>query len=171
MPITLRQNEELIKVVRQHVIFLIPIFFTWPLLIIVMFLIRYLANFNFFGYWSLALPSSILIVVLIILYKLYIWKNNAMIITNQRVIKNEQFGFFSKTVTELIYKDILEISYSKDGMNASIYDYGDLKIRTASENDIIFEKIADPDETVEFINNIRQSGTLYQPAADNPGNV
>ena len=157
MSIILRQNEELIKVARKHKMFLLPVFFTWPLIVVGLFLARYLLNFDFFGYWSWVLILGVLIVVFIILQKYFIWKNNALIITNQRVIENEQHGFFSKTVTELLYQDIAEITYSKHGMNALLYDYGDLKIRTAVENEIILKKIADPDETVELINNIRQS--------------
>lgn len=156
MSIILRQNEELIKVVRKHWMFLMPVFFTWPLIIIGLFLSRYLLNFGFFGYWSWVIILGVLVVAFIILQKCFIWKNDALIITNLRVVENEQHGFFSKTVTELLYQDIVEITYSKHGMNASLYDYGDLKIRTAAENEIILEKVAEPDETVELINNIRQ---------------
>jgi hypothetical protein len=86
---------------------------------------------------------------------------DALIITDQRVVENEQRGFFSKTVTELLYRDILEISYSKEGMSSSLYNYGDIKIRTASENELVFEKIPNPAEVVEVINRIRQDN---QPA-------
>ena len=161
MSIILRQDESLIKVAHRHVIFLLPIFFVWPLIIIAVFIGRYFFKLEFFGYWSVILVIIILLVVLIILYKCYIWRNNALIITSQRVIKNEQRGFFSKTVTELLYHDILETSYSKEGVVASIYDYGDLQIRTASENKIIIEKIASPDKIVELINRIRY-GNLPQ---------
>ncbi len=163
MPIILRQDESLIKVAHRHVIFLLPIFFTWPLIIVAMFIVKYFLNFDFLGYWSLALIIVILIVVFIILYKCYIWRNNALIVTNQRVIENQQRGFFSKTVTELLYHDILETSYSKEGMVASLYDYGDLQIRTASENKIVIEKIADPDKVVELINKIRHGDLAAEP--------
>lgn len=166
MPIILRQNEELIKVARQHVMFLMPVFFTWPLIVVALLIGRYFLHFDFFNYWNWTLVFAILVVALIILYKYYIWLNNALIITNQRVVKNEQRGFFSQTVTELLYQDILEISYSKQGMNASLYDFGDLQIRTASENQIIVEKIADPDGTVELINKVRRVGLSPVPIGD-----
>lgn len=100
---------------------------------------------------------AVLLVLLMILYKCYIWRNNALVITNQRLVENEQRGFFSRTVTELLYRDILEVSYDKKGINASMYGYGDLKLRTAAENEIVFEKIPKPDETVEMINKVRQN--------------
>lgn len=164
--IILRQNEKLIKAVRRHKMFLMPIFFTWPLIVVGLLIVRHGIDFTFFGYWRWVLILSVLLVLLVILYKWFIWRNNALIITNQRVVENEQRGFFSKTVTELLYRDIREISYSKDGMNASIYDYGDLKMRTAADNDIIIEKIANPDETVELINQIRQGGKLSESDGD-----
>lgn len=164
MPIILRQDESLIKIAHRHVIFLIPIFFTWPLLIVAAFVARYFLNFYFFGYWGLVLAILIFIVTLVIIYKFYIWRNNALIITSQRVIKNEQRGFFSKTVTELLYHDILETSYSKEGVAASVYDYGDLQIRTASENKILIEKIAGPDKVVEMINRIRHGDLPVGPS-------
>ncbi len=160
MPIILRQNENLVKVVRKHVMFLLPVFFTWPLIIIALVLVRYLAHFDFFGYWPLVLAFAVLLVLLIVLYRFFIWRMDALIITDQRVVENEQRGFFSKTVTELLYRDILEISYTKEGMVASLYNYGDIKIRTASENELVFEKIPGPAEVVEVINRIRQTGNV-----------
>lgn len=156
MPIILRQNEKLIKTVRRHKMFIAPLFFSWPLFIVGLLFVRYFLEFNFFGYWGWMLAIVSLVVILIILRKLYIWKNNALIITSQRVIENKQGGFFSKKVTELLYNDIMEISYNKEGLAASLYDYGDLKIRTASENEMVIKEIAKPDETVELINQIRQ---------------
>ena len=160
MPIILRQNENLVKIVRKHVIFLLPVFFTWPLIVVALVLVRYLASFDFFGYWLLVLAFAVLLVLLIVMYRFYIWRMDALVITDQRVVENEQRGFFSKTVTELLYRDILEISYSKEGVISSLYNYGDIKIRTASENEIVFEKIPNPAGVVEVINRIRQDGQL-----------
>jgi len=160
MPIILRQNENLVKIVRKHVMFLLPVFFTWPLLVVALVLVRYLAHFDFFGYWPLVLAFTVLLVLLIVLYRFFIWRMDALIITDQRVVENEQRGFFSKTVTELLYRDILEISYVKEGVTSSLYNFGDIKIRTASENELVFEKIPAPAEVVEVINRIRQSSQL-----------
>jgi len=156
MSIILRQNENLVKIVRRHPMFILPVFFTWPLIIVALILVRYLAHFDFFGYYHLVLAFAFLVVLLVILYKLFIWRMDALIITDQRFVENEQRGFFSKTVTELLYQDILEISYTKEGLNASLYNFGDIKIRTAAENELVFEKIPNPAEVVEIINKIRR---------------
>ena len=166
MSIILRPNEELIKASRRHVVFFIPAFFPWPILIVFVYLVRYIFDLNFSGYWFETLICVILLVALVILYKYYIWHSNALIITNQRVVENKQHGFFSKTVTELLFRDIREISYDKNGMNASIYDYGDLKMRTAADNEIIIEKISKPDEIVELINRVRQGNKISNDDGD-----
>lgn len=155
MSIILRENEHLVKFVRQHKMFLMPAIFGWPWLVVGLVLIRYLADFDFFGYWPWVLLASLLTVLLIILYRIFIWKRNALIITDQRLVENEQLGLFSKTVTELLYEDVRQISYDKRGVNASLYDFGDIKIRTASDNEIVLPQIAQPDEVVDTINKIR----------------
>lgn len=162
MSIILRPNENLVKIVRKHAMFLMPVFLTWPLIIVVLVLVRYLAHFDFFGYWPFVLIFAILLILVIVLNRFFIWRMDALIITDQRVVENEQRGFFSKTVTELLYRDILEISYNKEGITASMYNLGDIKIRTASENEVVFEKIPDPAGVVEAINRIRQGS---QPQA------
>jgi len=155
--IILRQNEKLVKVVREHWMFLIEVFFTWPWILVGLVFVRYLLNFNFFGFWNLVFIFAVVVIGFIVLYRYFIWRMNALIITDQRVIENLQQGFFAKSVTELLYQDILEISYSKQGLNATLYGYGDLKIRTAAKNEVVFERVPNPDQVVTLINNIRQA--------------
>ena len=119
MPIILRQNEQLIKVARQHVIFLMPAFFSWPFVIVGFLAVRYALGFDFFGYWGCASLCRVL-VTMVVLYKYYIWRNNVLIITNQRVVENEQYGFFSKTVTELYTKTFSRFLMTKRGQRFDV---------------------------------------------------
>ncbi len=155
MSISLRQNEKLIKTVRHHGIFLLPVFLTWPLIMMAVLLIRGLTDFDFFGYENWTVLISFMITALGMIYQFYLWYYNALVITDSRIIKNEQRGFFSKTVTELLFNDVLEISYNKEGLNASLYNYGDINIRTASENELIVKNIPKPASVVEAINSVR----------------
>ncbi len=156
MPIILRQNEKLIKTIRRHVFVLMPTVWSWPLLVVGLALVRTYFNFDFFGYWQWVLVFSILVVAIIILARYYIWRMNTLIITNQRIIENKQYGIFSKTVTELLYRDISEVSYTKKGISAALSNFGDIMIRTVSENEIVIDKIASPEQVVEVINQTRQ---------------
>ena len=136
---------------------MLPIFLTWPLIIVGAVLARYAWGFNLFGYWGWVLIAAIIVVFFIILQKFYVWKSSALIITDQRIVINQQHGFFSKTVTELLASDILEVSYSKKGISASMQNYGNIIIKTASDHDMVLENIANPDKTVEFINQMRRN--------------
>ena len=156
MSISLRQNENLIKVVRQHWFFMVPTFVGWLAVLVVLLIVRYAIPFNFWGYWSLIFLLAVLIVAVIISYRFYLWRRNALVITDQRVVYFEQEGILSKTVTELLLPDVMEVAYVKNGINASTWNFGDIKIRTASDNTIVIPRLPAPDEVMETINRIRQ---------------
>ncbi|MBI2674764.1 MAG: PH domain-containing protein [Candidatus Yanofskybacteria bacterium] len=108
-----------------------------------------------FGYsWEIAV-GAILLATLIILYKIYIWRKNTLIITNQRVVLNIRQGVFSRTVTELLYRDIYDISFRQVGLSALINRYGELIMKTPSGSEIIFDKAPSPGKIVEIINKAR----------------
>lgn len=153
--IILRQNEKLIKIIRRHWIFVAPTIVFWVIFVVALGAIKFFIAFDLWGYWFWLMAVIAAVILLTILRKYYLWRANVLVITDQRVVENEQKGFFSKTVTELLFKDILEISYSKNGLNASLYNYGDIRIRTASEDDLIVPKIPDPGQVVEVINQTR----------------
>ncbi len=151
----LRENENLIKVIRRHKSSLGG---TWSLSAGLMFLflfVLFYLKFNFFGYGWQAFSVFVLILVLVCLYKFYVWKNDVLFITSQRVIRNEQAGLFNKTVTEILYQDVHEIIFNKKGLASIVNNYGDLIIRTPSDNKIVFEKVPDPEKVVEIINKTR----------------
>lgn len=158
----LRENEQLITVIRRH-----KSIFSGPLLlsaalISLFFLVLIYFEFNFFNYSWQVFSALLLILVSINIYKFYVWRNNALFITNQRVVKNDQRGLFNRVVTEILYSDIREIIFKKKGIASVINNYGTLIIRTPSDNKIIFNKIPDPEKVVEIINKTR---TSHEPPA------
>src|SRR3989344_6096212 len=118
--ITLRENEKLIKTVRQHrSVVAGPI--TWSVLLAGLVSWAFLKfKLDVFGYSWEIVTGAILIAALIILYKFYIWRKKALIVTNQRVLLNIRHGAFSQPVTELIYRDIYDISFKQVGFSALI---------------------------------------------------
>jgi len=146
----LREGEKLIKIVRQHRSVMVGTV-SWSVIfagLVSFFVLRF--NLN----WEI-IVGIILIATLIILYKIYIWRKNALIITNQRIILNNKEGAFSKTVTELLYRDIYDISFKQSGLAALISRYGKLIIKTPSGNEITFDKVPLSSEVVKVINEIR----------------
>lgn len=155
--ITLRENEKIVRVVRQHRS-VIAGAVSWSVIfagLISFFVLKF--NFNIFGYSWEIVTGAILIAALVILYKIYIWRKNTLIITNQRVILNERQGAFSRTVTELLYSDIYDISFKQVGLLALVGGYGKLIIKTPSRSEIVFDKTPSPGVIVEMINSIRSN--------------
>ena len=153
--ITLRENEKLIKTVRQHHSVLVGTTI-WPVLLAGLVSWAFLKfKLDVFGYLWEVIIGTVLIATLTILYKIYIWRKNILIITNQRVLLNIRQGALSQTVTELLYRDIYDISFKQVGLSALIYRYGKLIIKTLSGSEISFDKAPSPAKVVEIINKVR----------------
>ncbi len=95
------------------------------------------------------------ILLLFLLYKFYLWRNNKLTITNYRIINNEQRGLFSQTVTELLYRDITDVSFTQDGPSAMSFNYGTLIIRLPSQDQVKIEMIPKPSQVIEVLNKVR----------------
>lgn len=155
--ISLRENEKILKIIRQHRSVIAGTIFLSVMLsgFVTFAFLRY--DFNVLGYsWEIII-GAILIAALIIIYKIFIWHKNTLIVTNQRIIINDREGVFSRTVTELIYRDIHNISFKQVGISALLNRYGKLVMKTPSGSEIIFDKISSPAEVVRIINEIRGS--------------
>lgn len=153
--ISLRENEEILKIVHQHRS-VVAGSISWFVIFAGLASFAFFKfDFNAFGYsWEIT-AGVMLIASLIILYKIYLWRKNALIITNQRVILNIRQGMFSRVVTELLYRDIYDISFKQIGPFALINRYGKLMIKTPSGSEIIFDKVPLPAEVVRIINEAR----------------
>lgn len=161
--ITLRENEKILKAVRQHRS-VIAGAIIWSVLLACLVTFAFLKfDLDIFGYSWEIIAGIILIVTMIILYKIYIWRKNALIITSQRVILNIRQGVFSRTVTELIYRDIYDISFKQVGFLALINCYGKLIIKTPSGSEIIFDKVPSPAQVVDVINETRTAALYRTP--------
>lgn len=155
LDMVLRENEKVITVVHRHKSGLNgSLFFSASLVFLFLLVLSYF-KFNFFGYGWQVFGFLLLILASINLLKLYVWRNNTLFITNQRVVKNDQSGPFNRTVTEILYSDIHEIVFKKKGITSVVNNYGTLIIRTPSDNKIIFDKIPNPEKVVEIINKTR----------------
>ncbi len=151
----LHENEKIVRTVRQHGSVMAGAV-SWAVII------AGLITFAFFkfkldvsGYSWEIVAGVVLVASIAILYKIFIWRKNALIITNQRVILNERQGAFSRIVTELLYRDIYDISFKQVGIAALIYRYGKLIIKTPAGSEITFDKVPSPAEIIGLINRVR----------------
>jgi len=69
------------------------------------------------------------------------------IVTNDRVVDIEQFGLFARTISELDLYSIQDVTTDVHGVFPTIFNYGDVTVKTASTNvNIVFRDIPNPNE-------------------------
>ena len=69
------------------------------------------------------------------------------IVTNDRIVDIEQFGLFSRTVSELDLFRIQDVTVDVHGFFPTMFHYGNLSVKTASTNlNIVFKNIPHPNK-------------------------
>jgi membrane protein YdbS with pleckstrin-like domain len=69
------------------------------------------------------------------------------IVTNDRLVDIEQFGLFSRTISELDLFRIQDVTADIHGFFATIFKYGNLTVKTASTNvNIVFHNVPNPNK-------------------------
>ncbi len=81
---------------------------------------------------------------------------NIQIVTNMHVVDIDQFGLFSRKISELALDEIQDISATQKGVMQSFLNYGDICIQTAGEKpNFNFEKVPNPNELSRRIMEIK----------------
>ena len=80
-------------------------------------------------------------------YYLDLW-----IVTNDRIVDIEQFGLFSRTISELDLFQIQDVTTDVHGFFATFFHYGDVSVKTASANiNIVFRNVPNPNKIREAL--------------------
>jgi len=74
------------------------------------------------------------------------WDGEALIVSNQRIVKVTQSGFFSRTVTEASLDRLADISWRKRGLMGTVFNFGDLTINTTGQQRIAATHMPSPRE-------------------------
>lgn len=146
---SLKQGEEPVAIIHKHWVRLAPA------------ILRALAAFiipSFFIKYILSSKTATLVylvfVVVLFLYILYSWVVfyfDVFIITDQRVIDIQQTGIFRRSVSEAPMSRIQDVTYHVTGFFATLFNYGRVTVRTASNSELQMDDIADPEEIQEMI--------------------
>lgn len=156
-----KSYEHIVYVLRRHRITFIPavlLFFVLLLVPIgVYFLISNVTDELLTNdvYLSLGilLGATYYLVVLLIFFTQYIEHFLDMwIVTNDRILDVEQINLFSRTISELDLFRIQDVTTDVHGVFATFFNYGDVSIKTASQNvNIIFRQVPQPNKIREEI--------------------
>lgn len=148
----LKEDEEIIQIVRIYpLIFIIPFTISALLVIAPFFFLFYL--FNKLGWIGVIIFfCSLLFGILIALRQIIIYSLNVFVITNQRIIDIDQKGFFDKTVSESTFDKIQDVSYRIKGLFQTVFHYGDIIIQTAgTKANLELSGIKNPQKVQELI--------------------
>ena len=93
------------------------------------------------------LSSFLFFYVYFIDYYLDIW-----VVTNDRIVDIEQFGLFSRTISEVDLFRIQDVTSDVHGIFATLFHYGNVSIKTASANKhIVFKNVPNPNKIREAL--------------------
>lgn len=90
-------------------------------------------------------------------YYLDLW-----IVTNDRIVDIEQFGLFSRTISELDLFQIQDVTTDVHGFFATVFHYGDVSVKTASANiSIVFRNVPNPNKIREHLVRLSDEDRKY----------
>lgn len=99
-----------------------------------------LSAFWYAGLWLLAF------------YVLMLYCLNTVIITDRRLVENEQKGFFNRKVSELHLYRIQDVSAHTEGFIETLLTFGDITVQTAAaEKEFVFRQIGHPEAVKDVI--------------------
>lgn len=153
----LKNNEELIRLVRRH-----PLsFLKQGLIAVILLLLPFFLMFLLFR-WEKAGLIIFCVMVIIGLWRLIsvmlIWHYNSLILTNKRGILIKQISLFNRQVSEIDYQNITDIVYRIKGIKQMIFGYGSIKIQNHnSDLSIIITDIPKPQELQQQLLNLKKN--------------
>lgn len=150
-----KSYEKIEHILRRHPFTFVPVIITHVILFSVPFFFYFMGGNLFpslfqnsaFRVAGVLLGSSYLLGILMFFYTSFTeFYLDLWIITNDRMIDIEQFGLFSRRISELDLFQIQDITTDVHGVFPTMLHYGNLTVKTASmTSDIVFRNISQPD--------------------------
>lgn len=156
IPIQLKPHEEVLEVVRESIIPQIPRFS----LLVLWFVLPFFFLFALFreGVMGVIIFLVVLLSAIFFLSRaVFRWSNTVLVVTDMRIVDIDQNGFFDRTVTEAVFKQIDEVNYRVKGFVPTIFRYGTVRIHMrGSAADIEFARMTRPARIHDLINDLRE---------------
>lgn len=160
MEFIIRPGEKIIKTFRTYKGQLNAIIFWFFLIVGGLVFLRFGSKLNFGDYWQYIFAVVIIIFFFWFLIKWVIWRGRRLIVSNQRIIYINRKGILNKIVTEILLKDVEEVSFQKKGVGSMFSNYGTVRIKTEADNDLVIHKIVNPQDVMDVINKTRHQPEL-----------
>jgi uncharacterized membrane protein YdbT with pleckstrin-like domain len=116
----------------------------------------------FFGQQSTLDPDPALISFFSALWSLLIWMKlfavwtdyylDIWIVTNRKLVSIDQIGLFNREISTLRMERIQDVTFSINGIVATLLNFGDIHVQTAAEErEFVMRGIAHPDRVKRLI--------------------
>jgi hypothetical protein len=123
----LRENEKIDEIVYHHPMIMAPHLAVCLLILFLDFFMMYYLFLQ--GWWGAGLFVLVVVIVAFYIVRLFfLFRNNRLIVTNQRIIDFEQVSFFEKFVNEFSFGKIREARAIIKGIGPTLFRYGNLKL-------------------------------------------
>lgn len=153
--ITPKPNEEVLLTLRKN-----PNKLSKEILISIAVLALGILGLVFFISNYILFIISLTLLVIALSYALYhflIWFYDVYIITNIRIICVNQKSLFSREFIETDLAKIQDITYNINGIFATIFKYGTVKIHSNTGLNVELSDLSDPDEIQEMVKNLAEA--------------
>lgn len=147
-----KSYENVIVLLYRHWLTIFVKFIFFILAAILPFVLNYFAK-NYFTQVGLADFFCFLISVYFLFwwaglfYAITMYLLDTWIITDHRILDNEQHGFFKRTLAEMNLSRIQDTSVSVTGLIPTFFNFGNLEIQTAgTEPKFVFKQIPGPNK-------------------------
>jgi len=158
------KDEEVILFLRQHIIVLIPKIILGFFLLFVPTVLFPILSVSFQD--IIEIPTGYMIIGVLFWYLATVgylltvfihWYFNIFIVTNERIIDIDFLYLLYKKFAETRIEKVQDISLRTGGIMATMFNYGDVLIQTASElPNFVFEKVPKPSEVVDVISDLTE---------------
>lgn len=146
----LESNEQILFTHQRHWISLLPVWLGAGGLVFAIILLSY-----FFGLVAPKLGFQVPLggvgvvglllgglAVLILLLGTWVWRQNQLILTNLHLIQTNQLGLFNRSLSQLSLARIQDVTYRKHGLLATLFNFGDIEVETAGEDEnFVFRQV------------------------------
>ncbi|HEX5394893.1 MAG TPA: hypothetical protein VFW52_00870 [Candidatus Saccharimonadales bacterium] len=159
------KNQRFVACIRRHVIGLLYIYLVITAAAVALAAIAAAAVPDLlegfrgedFTFYSLVTFLLALLFVIILIIVTNIYRNNSIIITDQETVQVLQSGVFQVKVSNLSHADVEDVTAERNGLFATVFNYGNLLIETSGEmRNFAFKYCPDPDKYARIILDERQ---------------
>lgn len=148
--IQLKPHEQLVVVIREYLITqLFPLAIAGAVYFATVFFTYYLFSLGPLG--GLAWLGLVLASVGYSLRKLWLWRQEVCIVTNQRCIDIQRPGLMSKAVRELPWNLVDDVRFSQRGLWATLWHYGSVTMVLTSGEEIEWQHIYQPSQVRDIL--------------------